>query len=390
MPGSKPKVGHNVLSPSYTAPNPTYAPLLPSYYPPLQPTHTVPSPTYVTRPAYAAPTPSNVAPKPDYVAPKPYIVNTKPGHVAQKIDYVPPKPNSAAAFPPYVASRPSYPEPKPAYANAIPTYTVASIQPTIIEHHTHSHTHVYQEEGGHQDVYHGQGSHQVFHRQDLNQDVSLGISHGKNDGSVQLGNHQDSASANDQSQTVVSTQFISDNFQPGKIETGFQPLVSVSQPLFRPLAPTYREDCHCVPKPFCSDQDIVARNAPSDIRELLDARNGGSNTLSNDTESESSTAISESEVTTENSVRRGRVLGLTDQRVRVTEEIEEVTESVTEEESTEAVTEASTVDGEETRVRREADESEAGSHPSDRQGVSRPPVTFSSSMSFNYILSIML
>ncbi|XP_071520050.1 uncharacterized protein [Panulirus ornatus] len=398
MPGSKPKippkVGHSVLSPSYTAPNPNYAPLLPSYYPPVKPTHTVLTPTYHTpRPAYPAPTPSYVAPKPDYVAPqKPYVVNTKPVHVAQKVDYVPPKPHFPAAGPPYVAPKPSYHEPKPAYANAIPTYTVASIQPTVIEHHTHSHTHVYQDDSAHQDIYHGQGSQHVFQRQDL----SHGVTHGKNQGSVkqvveqsvQHGFHQDSA--NDHSLSVVSTQIVSENFKPGEIETGFRPLASVPQPLYQQLAPTYREDCQCVPTPFCSDQDIVARSAPHDIRQLLDARNRGSDILSNDTESN---VASEIEVTTGNSVRRGRVLDLTDERVMVTTEAQETdeevteentteavtevntTEAVSEEETTEAVTEAPTVNDEETRVRREADDTDDTSDtpdltsvPNDRQG----------------------
>ncbi|KAG7172455.1 Phenoloxidase-activating factor 2-like 8 [Homarus americanus] len=401
IPGSKPqfppKVGQGALNPSYTAPNPNYAPLLPSYNPPANPTYIAPKPTYnVPRPAYTASPPQYVAPKPDYHAPKPYIVNNKPVHVAQKVDYAPPKPNYGAVFPSHDVPKVSYVEPKPAYANPIITYTAPAIKPTVIEQHTHSHTHIYQDQGGYQDDYQGQGTQQVFQRQDVKQDVSIGSTHevnfAKSHGSIQdIQNsqhhsfRQESASASHSSPSIVPAIVVGQKFLPGRIETGFKPMPSVSQTLFRPLGPTYREDCQCVPNAFCSDLDVVARNAPGDIRELLDARNSKIAIYSNATDSLTSANETENEVSSERPGRRGRVLDLSVEAA--TEDVEEVTELTTEAETiepvaeedvteamTEPVTEAVTAEEEkeETRVRRDVDDTEdetvAPDPVSDRQG----------------------
>nr|XP_053632780.1 uncharacterized protein LOC128688562 [Cherax quadricarinatus] len=436
MPGSKkkipPKLGHDALNPSYTAPNPNYAPFLTSYHPP-------PSPVYATpRPSYS--TPQYVAPKPEYIAPKPV-------HVAHKADYAPPKPNYAAALPSYVEPKPEYAEPKPVYAKAI--------QPTVIEHHTHSHTHVYQDQGAHHDVYQGLGSQQVFQRQDIKKEANFGIKNNHNLAKNQGITHQreqhnfqqgitqgitqqkeqhdfqqgitqqrdqhrfqhgftqqkqqhhfqlESVSASDSSASVVPAVVVKQEFLPGRIETGFKPMASVQQTLFRPLAPTYREDCQCVPIPFCADEDVIGRSAPGDIRELLDARSKPTDILSNATDIVEKPATN---VINATFVRRGRVLDLSAQSVSeeiaedatesvietdVTEAFTEgvledaATEAATEEETTEEVTEAVTVMTEGTRVRRETnstDDETAAAHlstdeetqapdlasaPSDRQG----------------------
>ncbi|XP_045612616.2 uncharacterized protein [Procambarus clarkii] len=495
MPGSKkkipPKIGHEVLSPSYIAPNPNYAPLLSSYYPPTNPSYATPRPAF--------PTTQYISQQPDYIAPKP-------------VNYVPPKPNYAAALPSYVEPKPAYAEPKPVFAKPVATYTVErAIQPTVIEHHTHSHTHVYKDQGIPHDIYQGHGSQQVFQREDVKKDSSLGLKRETNLGNIQQSTHRDiqqsthrdiqqsthrdiqqsvhrdiqqsahrdiqqsvhrdiqqnvlrdiqqnvnrdiqqnahrdiqqnvlrdiqqnvnrdiqqnahrdiqqsvhreiqqnahrdiqqsvhrdfhqaSASGSASSLSVFPAVLVGQEFQPGKIETGFKPMSSVQQTLFRPLTPAYREDCQCVPIPFCSDQDVIGRSAPGDIRELLDARNKGSDILSNATELTNSDAalVNENKLNA-NSIRRGRVLGLSAETVteETAEEVtdlitevdttetvpEEVTEEVNEdvtEATTEDVTEAVTVDGQETRVRRQANSTdeqiaapELESAPSDRQG----------------------
>lgn len=159
-------------------------------------------------------------------------------------------------------------------------------------------------------------------------------------------------------------------------------------------APSYREDCQCVPASFCDALDVVLPFT-SDIRQFLDARTKGSDILSNatleDTLAEEEAATNTTEEI-DNPIRRGRVLGLAAERVYVnadneTVEVEETaTEAVTEAETEEPVTEEAEAEAEETvteateteeeasRVRRDIpldlEGAESAPVPNDRQGVS--------------------
>lgn len=161
--------------------------------------------------------------------------------------------------------------------------------------------------------------------------------------------------------------------------------------LFRPdrhLQATYREDCQCVRADFCSALDVVHS---SDIRQLLDARNKGSDILSNATDSSEELDGDE----TQNSVRRARLLDLSAERVveeNVTvvpaEEKANTTEEITNVGDEEHTTETTELEGESakndtaaegvatkegvatvSRRRREAEE-EKVAVSNDRQGVS--------------------
>ncbi|XP_045124700.1 uncharacterized protein LOC123512380 [Portunus trituberculatus] len=308
LPGSTkpkypPKDNHGLLGSSYTAPNPTYAPLLPSYHPPT--------------------------PKPAYVAPRPYVVPAKPVHLAQKVDYV---------------------APKPAYVNPVHTYTVTvkdSVQPTIVEHHSHTHTHVYKGDAAavthhHDDPYYVQGSQQVFKRQESSvkshgadniQDL-LSQDHQRHETRVRV----TSSVSSSQGTHITQPQ----NFRPGKIEQGFKPMNTVPDTLFRSQAdPIYREDCQCVSVSFCAAHDVVLPFT-SDIRQFLDARNQKSDILSNATETDQGQEQPATEEPQQNAVRRGRVLGLSAERVYVSGANETATDTALEETVTEAVTEAAT------------------------------------------------
>ncbi|XP_068200538.1 uncharacterized protein [Palaemon carinicauda] len=70
---------------------------------------------------------------------------------------------------------------------------------------------------------------------------------------------------------------------------GFQPSPGFHnpEPLFRPLAPVYREECMCVHASFCSSYDVIARSSsPNDISNLLDARSRNPDVKSNSTDAE--------------------------------------------------------------------------------------------------------
>ncbi|XP_042887061.1 uncharacterized protein LOC122262915 [Penaeus japonicus] len=176
-------------------------------------------------------------------------------------------------------------------------------------------------------------------------------------------------------QESVSANAIDPNFRPGKLEHGgFQPLSLL--PLYREQAPVYQEDCQCVPVQFCPAVDVIARSAPEDFSQFLDARTKNTEILSNSTDEEAEDE-SQAVVRTASSSRRGKVLALpplepsnsaetTEATTEVateafleetTELVEEVTEEVTEEATEvpeEEVTEAVT----ESRVRRESDAAE--------------------------------
>ena len=314
-----PKGNPGFLGPSYVAPNPTYAPLLPSYHSPT------PKPSYVApQPSYVAPKPSYVAPKPSYVAPQPSYVPSKPVHFAQKVDYVAPRP---AVHHPY-------------------TVTVKeSIKPTVIEHHSHTHTHVYKGDAAntyqHDDPYYTQGSQKVFKRQE-----SSSVKSHETDSIQDIlnQNHQRQETRVRVTSSVSSSQgghVPHQTFRPGKIENGFQPMNTVPDTFFRQQAvPTYREDCQCVSASFCSAQNIVLPFT-SDIRQFLDARNNaGSDILSNSTLEEE--VVTEAPQETVNSIRRGRVLGLSDERVYVSGDEETTEETPLDETVTEEVVEPQT------------------------------------------------
>ncbi|CAL4069647.1 unnamed protein product [Meganyctiphanes norvegica] len=73
-----------------------------------------------------------------------------------------------------------------------------------------------------------------------------------------------------------------------------KPVVLVAQQsLLQHQVPAYREQCTCVAPNFCQQKDLVARNSPSDISHLLDARNSGANITSNATESRSRRSTNE-------------------------------------------------------------------------------------------------
>lgn len=289
-----PKGNHGLLG----APNPNYAPLLPSYHPPT--------------------------PKPSYVAPQPSYVPSKPVHLAQKVDYV---------------------QPRPTYVNPVATYTVTvkeSIKPTVIEHHSHTHTHVYKGDTGtayqQEDPYYTQGSKQVFKRQESS---SVKSHEADNIQDILSQDHQRQETRVRVTSSVSSslgTHALQQGFRPGKIENGFKPMNTVPETFFRPHSvATYREDCQCVPVSFCSIQDVVLPFT-SDIRQFLDARNKGSNILSNATQEEDQKEpVTEAPQETENKIRRGRVLGLSAERVYVNGDEETTEDTPLDETVTEAV-----------------------------------------------------
>lgn len=345
--GGKPKPQKGA---SYLAPNPAYAPLLPSYQP--------------------------AVPKP-YVPQQPYV--PKPVPLAQKVDYVP----------------------KPTYVNPVRTYTVTkhASQPTVVEHHSHTHTHIYkgdQTPGYVQDdPYYPQGSKQVFKRQhdsdsvkfeepdsiqdilnheDQRQETRVRVtsSVSSSTSSFPQGTHVPFSSPSDSKppRRHIPSGFPSSHvpqvpqhsgFRPGKVELGFKPMNTVPNTFFRQeVEATYLEDCQCVQVDFCDAQDVVLPFT-SDIRQFLDARTKGSDILSNAT---NENATQEDAVTlaqilenasqkvavaekqgNESPIRRGRVLGLSAKRVYVnadneTVEVEQEEEAVTE--VTEATTEEET------------------------------------------------
>ncbi|XP_066975657.1 LOW QUALITY PROTEIN: serine protease filzig-like [Macrobrachium rosenbergii] len=333
MPDSKPKAPPkiskgDVLSPSYIAPNPNYAPLLPSYTPPIKPGYTAPAPSYISPPSvYSPPKPAYVPPKPSYHAPEPNY-DVKPSYSSPKVSYV---------------------EPKPVYVEQVKTVTVHA-QPTVVEQHHHTHTHVYNDKTVPANVYKSDpnGLLQSVHdsinqfdeysvqRQDISDSFSLGESqnvlHVAQPSVNQVAVKQQVPSVN---QVVVKQQIPTSfpsispavptvipatlvggtNFQPGKIETGgFRPMPQELQTLFRQQLPAYREDCQCVPVNFCSAQDVVPRNAPGDIRNMIDARTRGTNILSNATDIENDGAVNVTgslgfnEIKPQSSVRRGKAL----------------------------------------------------------------------------------
>ncbi|KAK4288598.1 hypothetical protein Pmani_038384 [Petrolisthes manimaculis] len=270
---------------SYPAPNPSYAPLLPSYNQPH---------------------------------------SAKPSYSSSKVDYAAPKPAYVPQKPAYVHPKPAYVAPNPVYVSPVQTYTVtASVQPTVIEHHTHSHTHVYDEQnGGRQDPYLTQESYQVVHRKDASQ-TKLNPAPKTHGTTTSHNLHAQESFIS--SQFHVQPEVTSANFQPGSVETGFRPMPPTGLPdtLFRPdrhLQAAYREDCQCVRADFCSALDVVHSG---NIRQLLDARTKGTGILSNATDSTKKTE----EVVAQNSVRRGRLLDLSAEKV----EEEDVTEVPTEE-----------------------------------------------------------
>lgn len=400
MPTSQPKAPPKVskgglLLPSYTAPNPNYAPLLPSYTPAIKPTYPAPTPSYVAPPsAYSPPRPTYAAPRPSYAAPavhvhtKPAYTPIKPAYSAPKPAYTAPKPTYAAPNPAYITPKPSYDvvqpsyaappkrvyvEPKPAFVNPIPTVTVHT-NPTVVEQHHHTHTHVYNDQTVHDGIYKSdhngvlQSVHdsinQVNQYTSHRQDVS-GISiHDSSHDIIQVAQpsvnqivHQQPPSPSPSTPSIVPAVLVGGtNFRPGRIESGFQPSQSLLEPLFRPQQPTYREDCQCVTATFCSDQDVIGRSAPADLSNVIDARTRGTKILSNATDSEDSVTgfSSNEELPQQSSARQGKVLQIFNftlpENEETTEEVieeatEEPTEEVTEnasEEPTEEVTEEAT------------------------------------------------
>lgn len=178
-------------------------------------------------------------------------------------------------------------------------------------------------------------------------------------------------------QEAVSANAIDPNFRPGRLEHGgFQPLSLL--PLYREQEPQYREDCQCVPVQFCPAADVIARSAPEDFSQFLDARTKKTEILSNSTDGEAPEDESQAFLRTASSSRRGKVLALppleaadsaetteptteaaTEAFLEETTELaEEVTEEVTEE-ATEMPEEEVTEAAPESRVRRESDADEA-------------------------------
>ncbi|XP_064117233.1 LOW QUALITY PROTEIN: serine protease filzig-like [Macrobrachium nipponense] len=382
MPDSKPKAHHkiskgDVLSPSYVAPNPNYAPLLPSYTPPIKPGYTAPAPSYISPPsAYPPPKPAYVPHKPSYHAPEPNY-DVKPSYSSPKVSYV---------------------EPKPVYVEQVKTVTVRA-QPTVVEQHHHTHTHVYNDKTVPANIYKSdpngllQSVHNSINQFDeysvQRQDISDGFSLGESQNVVRVAQPSvnqvtvkqqvppvNQVVAKQQIPTsfpaisppaptiIPATLVGGTNFQPGQIETGgFRPMPQELQTLFRQQLPAYREDCQCVPVNFCSIQDVVPRNAPGNIRNMIDARTRGTHILSNATDIDNDGAVNVTgslgfnEINPQSSVRRGKVLsGFDTDSSEAVDETEVFTEEATtdatettteylydyEDDVTEAVTEAAT------------------------------------------------
>ena len=161
-------------------------------------------------------------------------------------------------------------------------------------------------------------------------------------------------------------------------EQGFATLSSVhsvlgSDPLFRPAFPIYNEDCQCIPRQFCAAENVVARNNPRNLQNLIDARSKKTEILS----------IADELKESKTSNRRSKALAFDDDNSTVTEQPidsievitelseEETTQPIIEDETTE-VPEIETAGNETSRVKRDAEEEteETEEEFPDRQGVS--------------------
>lgn len=103
---------------------------------------------------------------------------------------------------------------------------------------------------------------------------------------------------------------ISGSVNPGEFQSSFLD----QNTLYRPEISAYREECQCVHASYCQSYDVVGRNSPGDIRDLIDARNQGSDILSNATDVEDgvTSTVAPEDVTNQSSARQGKDLSLTD------------------------------------------------------------------------------
>lgn len=95
---------------------------------------------------------------------------------------------------------------------------------------------------------------------------------------------------------------------------GIQPAFIEQNAIYRPELQAYREECQCVHASYCPIYDVVARSHPSDIRNLIDARNKGSEIFSNatDVEDNVTTTVAPEDVNNNSSARLAKILSIND------------------------------------------------------------------------------